>query len=109
MLCDFRVKQFGAMLLQGSQRSGLVDAHEAAVSDYVGGQNRSETAFHVFAAPQARLKQHPITSRVFPGGQECLQWVDFVEEVGVAAAHTQGERDQPGLIRFMLAAVPASG
>jgi hypothetical protein len=34
---------------------------------------------------------------------------DFVEEVGVAAAHTQGERDQPGLIRFMLAAVPASG
>ena len=39
------------MRLERRERAGLVDAHEAAVADHIGGQNSGQTAFHVLRSP----------------------------------------------------------
>ena len=46
MLGDLGVDQLLAMRLERRERGGLVDAHEAAVADHIGGQNSGQTAFH---------------------------------------------------------------
>ena len=46
MLGDLGVDEFVAMRLERRERGGLIDAHEAAVADHIGGQNSGQTAFH---------------------------------------------------------------
>ena len=54
MLGDLGVDEFLAMRVERRERRRLVDAHEAAVADHVGGQNSGQTAFHV--VPALKLK-----------------------------------------------------
>ncbi len=48
MLGDPSVDQLSAMRFQRSQRADLAHAHEAAVSDYIGGQDSSKAALGAF-------------------------------------------------------------
>ena len=46
MLGYRRIDQFPAMRLERGERPDLVDAHQAAVPDHIGGQNCGEPALH---------------------------------------------------------------
>src|SRR4029077_20855 len=53
MFCDLAVDELSPNALKRSERAGLVRAHQPAVSDDVGGENSSETAFHVRSAKES--------------------------------------------------------
>ena len=46
MLGDLGVDEFLAMRVERRERRRLIDAHEPAVADHIGGQNSGQTAFH---------------------------------------------------------------
>ena len=55
---DLGVDQLFAVRIERGKRRGLVNAHEPAVADHIGGQNSGQTAFHV-RLPLADI--HPMT------------------------------------------------
>ena len=50
VLCDLTVDEFPAVRLQRSQRAHLIQAHQTAETNHVGGEDRGKTAFHREAA-----------------------------------------------------------
>ena len=50
VLGDLGVEKLLAMRVERRERRRLIDAHEPAVADHVGGQNSGQTAFHVVPA-----------------------------------------------------------
>ena len=46
MFGDFAIDDVGSYSLERPERRGFVRAHEAAISDHIGGKDSSQTAFH---------------------------------------------------------------
>jgi hypothetical protein len=51
MLRNGGVNELGPMSLEADERADLVRAHQAAISDYVGGKDRGKSAFHLGNCP----------------------------------------------------------
>src|SRR5581483_12180750 len=58
MLRDRRVDQLAAMRLERIQRPDLVGAHQPAVADHIGSENRGEPALHCRLLPKLSIASH---------------------------------------------------
>ena len=64
---DQRLEDVRTPGLKGSQRTGLVRLHQAAVADHIGGQNGGKTALGAFFGHPRRLLSKGAVQQLLPG------------------------------------------